>query len=128
MAKLCTDKNQSHRLEKMGVTGADMFGTDNGGAANFPICASDGEVHYYKAWSLPALIDLLPDVIWTENKLGKWFYSYHILKDQVEYGSHTESSTWSVMISSPQGELVDAVFFMLCWLVENGHLKFNKED
>ena len=124
MAKTCTNYKQIDRLVELGfdLSTTDMFCTEDGGASNFPICSSDGEKHYREAWSLGALLGLLPEVIKSEGKYGWSFYSLHIMKEQVEYGCWTERGTWSVMISSPQGELVDAAFHLLCWLVDNGYL------
>lgn len=124
MAKICADEEQAKRLREMGFTGADMYCTPDGGAANFPICSSEGESDYSETWSLPALIKLLPESITYLDGYGRCFFLIRIIKeDRVEYHPlRTSDILIKPVLSSPKGELVDAVFLMLWELLDKGCL------
>ena len=96
MAKTCTDYKQIDRLVELGfdLSTTDMFCTEEGGASNFPICSSDGEKYYREAWSLAALLQLLPEVIKSEGKYGWSFDSLHIMQ---EHGRMPAADCWSLL-------------------------------
>ena len=88
------------------------------------------------AWSLAALMNLLPSEFTTENELGKYKYEIKIRKykftdnvdvHQIAYGNykwHEDGScSWKDMINTGEKEeLLDAAFDMVCWLKENNKI------
>lgn len=139
--KVSTSIEQGERLLALGIdpdTTADMVWKHERDGEEYKVCPIDGRYHKglfadrYKytrpAWSLGALLRLLPDVIRTENSLGKWFYTLHILKDRIEYGSRSDDGSWSAMISDSEENLIDAACNILCWLAANKFLEQGKED
>jgi hypothetical protein len=91
---------------------------------------------YIPAWSLTALMNLLPSEFTIENKFGKYTYEikirkYNLIEDvnlyQIAYGNYKiyedGSSSWKDMINTGEREeLLDAVFDMIVWLKENGKI------
>lgn len=88
------------------------------------------------AWSLTALLKLLPSEFTTENNFGKYKYEIKIRKYkltdnvdiyQIAYGNykwHEDGSySWKDMINTGEKEeLLDAAFEMIVWLKENEKL------
>ena len=84
------------------------------------------------AWSLAALLNVLPNEIITDNRF-ECHYQIDICKYdgydnttlyQIAYGNNRGSSgSWHDMINTGEKEnLIDAVFQMICWLKENKKL------
>ena len=69
-------------------------------------------------WSLGALIDIMPCVICNETGCA----ALRIHKDSIYHVFYKTSSrigeTWCSKVN-----LIDAVFQMVCWLLENGYIK-----
>lgn len=157
MAKICTSIEQSKKLLELGVDVniADMtyvsmkdygentyhltvgktdidWAKDELGNLNW----NDVYEKYIPAWSLSALMNLLPSEFTTENEFGKYKYEIKIRKykfvdnvdiHQIAYGSykwHEDGGyTWSDMINTGEKEdPIDAVFEMVCWLKENNKI------
>lgn len=153
MNKICTDIPQSKKLIELGidVNTADMYymyrhweideettgkqsdasigldldfyyGTDNGKT-----------YHYIPAWSLTALMRLLPSVFTVKGEHSESKYEidirkYALSRDadiyQIAYGNyrwHDDGScSWSDMFNTGQREeLIDAAFEMIVWLKKN---------
>ena len=140
--KAYTDIEQSKKLSKLQIEGADMArcGGENvimtdyiSTKKKFSVC---GELTITPCWSLAALINLLPSEFTTENKFGTFKYTIRIRKykltedidiHQIAYGNYKYyedgSSSWKDMINTGEKEeLLDAVFDMICWLKENNML------
>ena len=144
MNKICTDIKQSQKLIESGidVNTADMvyywFG-------NFELNDEWYELHLgtnrvndkdIPAWSLSALMNLLPSEFTEVGKYSTTKYEINIRKykltdevnlHQIAYGSykwHEDGGyTWSDMINTGEKEeLLDAVFEMVVWLKENNRL------
>lgn len=88
-------------------------------------------ISYFPAWSLSALMDLLPSQFDIPSKFGKVFTYYinirkYKLTDgvdlhQITYGNYGGSGfIWSDMINTGEYEtLFEAAYAMLVWLLEN---------
>ena len=106
MNKICTSQEQSQRLIELGF--------DRKSSDMFYWCGEDLRIGGYKAqseefdvsaWSLSALLELIPERIPGTKLVIKWDGSYYIegrdcLCDNA----------------------IDAAFEMVCWLKENGKL------
>ena len=110
MNKICTDIDQSKKLIELGinVNTADMFWltTDK---PRLHILVEDLEKYSRwdctPAWSLSALLELIPSTVFLYSKLVKWDGSYYI--------EHRE-----MLYDNP----IDAAFEMIVWLKENNKL------
>lgn len=103
MNKICTSLNQSKKLIKLRI--------DRKTSDMYYWCGEDLRIGGYKAqddkydipaWSLSALLELIPSTVFLYTKLVKWDENYYI--------EHKE-----MLYDNP----VDAVFEMVCWLKEN---------
>ena len=88
------------------------------------------------AWSLAALMNLLPSEFTEKGKYSETTYKIDIRKYaltegvdlyQIAYGNYKfhedGNSSWKDMINTGEKEdLIDAVFQMICWLKENNKL------
>lgn len=138
MNKICTNIEQSKRLIELGVdvNTADMFWDLLDGDKldeKIPNCYPDrfdiSNEKFVLAWSFTALIDLLPSDFDSEGKLGKFNYQVHMRKYrfiedinlyQIAYGNYGQNGSWKDMINTGEHEeMIDAVFEMVCWLLEN---------
>lgn len=143
MCKICTSIEQSKKLIELGidVNTADMYYPNRVGIDNYalPIEWKNGLSllsQEIPAWSLTALMNLLPSEFTTENEFGKYKYEIKIRKYkladnvdiyQIAYGNYKwyedGSHSWKDMINTGEKEeLLDAAFDMICWLKENGKL------
>ena len=159
MNKICTSIEQSKKLIELGidVNTADMrYGYI--APYDFSDRMYDGgydEVPYPKdflkknlnfseneydeelpAWSLVALMNLLPSEFTEKGKYSKTTYEivirkYALTDDvdlyQIAYGNYKfyedKNRSWKDMINTGEKEdLLDAAFEMICWLKENGKL------
>ncbi len=136
MTKICTSIEQSKELLELGidVNTADMHYQW--------YSETESALHVGKgskklnadcpAWSLSALMSLLPSDFTREGKFGTFTYEIHIRKyrltadidvHQIAYGNYGSSGTWSDMINTGEYEnLIDAAFKMVVWLKENNVL------
>lgn len=146
MNKICTSLEQSQKLIELGIDTktADMYHAPD---ANIivaePYITKAGDetlIPAYKgaipAWSLTALLKLLPSEFTTENEFGKYKYEIKIRKykltddadiHQIGYGNYkwheNGSCSWKDMINTGEKEeLLDAAFDMICLLLENKKL------
>ena len=143
MNKICTSLEQSKKLIELGinVNTADMLWT-----YDFVVSDINGlnvisnllkpEENDIPAWSLTALMNLLPSEFTEVGKYSTTTYKIKIRKYkftdevdlyQIAYGSYTfhedGSSSWKDMINTGEKEnLIDAAFQMLVWLKENNKL------
>ena len=133
--KSYTDLEQSKVLAKMlPIESADMYWDyDVQKHEDYPMIMDDQFDNLcIPAWSLAALLDVLPNEIITDNRF-ECHYQIHIRKYdgydnttlyQIAYGNNRGSSgSWHDMINTGEKEnLIDAVFQMICWLKENKKL------
>ena len=140
MNKICTSQEQSKKLIELGIdkTTDDMFwdtlSTKNPEAQvdNHHLVDEYDDEHRVPAWSLSALMNLLP----SEFEYFETTYKINIRKYvsidnveiyQVAYGNYRwyedGSCSWLDLINtSEKEELIDAVFQMVVWLLENKKL------
>lgn len=128
--KICTDVEQSKKLLELGidVKSADMFWlvTDK---PRLHVLTEDlskyANWENYPAWSLSALLNLMPAEIQTKESIEP--YTLMLFKTQetsyqVEYGYRAPMTVgwlnaWYEVKCGT--DLVDATFEMVCWLKEN---------
>lgn len=151
MNKICTDISQSKKLIELGIdiNTADLTVIDlpiqNGDRFKFinnklpgDIFPSitDGKSEKIPAWSLNALMNLLPSEFTEVGKYSTTTYKIKIRKYkftdevdlyQIAYGNYTfhedGNSSWKDMINTGEKEnLIDAAFEMLVWLKENNKI------
>ena len=144
MTKICTDIKQSKKLIELGIdiNTADMWYQYIGDSFKdgitkpiyFPMVMRDDPTEKdVPAWSLSNLMKLLPSEFTEVGKYVTTTYKLDIRKFkltdgvdlyQIAYGNrkvHEDgNSSWKDMINTGQKEeLTDAVFAMVCWLLEN---------
>lgn len=107
MNKICTSLEQSKKLIELGidVNTADMYWWPT--SLRYYIEAmDDGDFDetegHIPAWSLSALMELIPSNVFLYSRLVKWDESYYI-------------ETREMLYDNP----VDAAFEMIVWLLEN---------
>lgn len=127
MNKICTSIEQSKKLIELGldVNTADMFWDLLDGDEpdeKIPNCYWDRfDItinEFVPAWSLSALIELIPDKISINNES----YYLSFTKKSVEFRGPI---TWDGQKakSFEMDNILDAAFEMVCWVINNGHLK-----
>ena len=144
MNKICTTVKQSKKLIELGidVNTADMrymyrhweidentVGAQSdasiGFDSDFYYGADNGKTyHYIPAWSLSALLELIPpyleefkdgiDFGFSKSMNGKWYSAHYIQLDNSGLVTFHKTVTGDTS--------VDAVFEMIVWLKENGKL------
>ena len=127
MNKICTSIEQSKKLIELGldVNTADMFWDLLDGDEpdeKIPNCCWDRfDItinEFVPAWSLSALIELIPDKI----SINSESYYLSFTKKSVEFRGPI---TWDGQKakSFEMDNILDAAFEMVCWVINNGHLK-----
>ena len=141
MNKICTDIEQSKKLLELGINvkTADMFWytlfakKPEAQVNNHHFIDEYDDEHRVPAWSLSVLMNFLPSEFTEKGEYSETTYRIDIRKyaltddvniHQIAYGNyhwHDDGShSWSDMINSGEKEdLLDAVFQMVCWLLEN---------
>ena len=156
MNKICTNIKQSKKLVELGIdiNTADMYymyrhweidentvgaqsDANIGFDLDFYYGADNGKTyHYIPAWSLSALMNLLPSEFTEVGKYSTTIYEikirkYNLIEDvnlhQIAYGNYKiyedGSSYWKDMINTGEKEdFLDACYEMVCWLKENGKI------
>lgn len=81
-------------------------------------------IHVY---TIQDILDMLPIEI--EKPDGYYFLSIDRLRNYwfISYIIYVKNSIKYMMIVD-EPELIDAAYSMLCWCIENGYVKTNKED
>ena len=150
-SKICTTIDQCKKLLNLGIdiNTADLTVTNlplqDGSRFDFICCKlpndtfpsiTNGKSEKIPAWSLTALMNLLPSEFTEVGKYSTTKYEIHIRKykftddtdlHQIAYGNYKiyedGSSSWKDMINTGEREeLLDAVFDMIVWLKENGKI------
>lgn len=127
MNKICTSIEQSNKLIELclDVNTADMFWDLLDGDEpdeKIPNCCWDRfDItinEFVPAWSLSALIELIPDKI----SINDESYYLSFTKKSVEFRGPI---TWDGQKakSFEMDNILDAAFEMVCWVINNGHLK-----
>lgn len=135
MDKICTDIEQSQKLIELGI--------DRKTSDLYYWCHSDLRIGGYRAqdeeldipaWTLSALIKMLPSEIYGETIYGDTITykvdirKYKLTEDvdlhQIAYGNYKwyeeGNYSWKDMINTGEKEsLLDAAFEMIVWLKEN---------
>lgn len=129
--KICTSIEQSNKLLSLGLdpSTADMFyATEFGTLIAEPPYKVKGHepcIPFTPAWSLTALLELMPVCIDDDN------YFLVIEKDEtylnkpvwrVSYKHYIKEDT----VMKRNAPLINVVFETVCWLIEQGHIKVNK--
>lgn len=140
--KAYTDIEQSKKLLELGVDAntADMYWWSSG-KRYYIEAMDDGDFNeeegHIRAWSLTALLELIPSEIYGETIYGDTitykvdFRKYKLTDDvdlyQIAYGSIKfdvdGQHSFKDMVNTGQKEdPIDAAFQMVCWLKENGKI------
>ena len=88
-------------------------------------CYESASLHQIPTFTLQDILDLLPKVILNDKYKGKLC---------IEYNEHNNEWIMSykelsvIVFYSHDENLIDAAYEMLCWCIENGYVKTNKED
>jgi hypothetical protein len=141
--KSYTDIEQSKKLaEILPLESADMhwqYIEEDNGQLQWFCFLKDFSINQHStvsAWSLAALMNLLPSEFTEKGKYSETTYQIDIRKYaltddidiyQIAYGNYKfyedGNSSWKDMISTSQKEnLLDVAFEMICWLKENNGL------
>ena len=126
MSNLCTSRNQSETLMGLGidVQTSDMCYMSYKVLATGYLRTIDvlgDNVDLFPAWSLSALVDLMPERITIGDKDHYEYYYLGLKKKAVVY---TGPITWDGQKSKmfARDNLIDAAFEMICWLLRNKKL------
>lgn len=131
MNKICTSQEQSKKLIELGinVNTADMMWDDWSlidegwklSVGYYPEIEKDYGRKCYPAWSLTALLELIPpylgefkdgiDFGFSKAMNGKWYSAHYIKFNDNGLASFNKTVTGDTAI--------DAAFEMVCWLLEN---------
>lgn len=137
MSKQVLSIEQMHHLQELGLDTSnammcyrrrtrDFRGEEKVGrwslAINQPIIVSNFETYNeVPAFTLQDILDLLP------SEIGDAYL--HVDKESVSYEIMTCYSYDGNLKSFSNSEnLIDAAYEMLCWCIENGYVKTNKEN
>ena len=150
-SKICTTIDQCKKLLDLGIdiNTADLTVTNyplqDGSRFHFVCCKlpndtfpsiTDGKSEKIPAWSLSALMDILPSEFTEVGKYSTTIYEikirkYNLIEDvnlhQIAYGNYKwhedGNSSWKDMINTGEKEdLLDAAFEMIVWLKENNKI------
>ena len=139
MNKICTSIEQSKKLIELGIdiNTADMSYQHFTPDVYIPQLYEQDEEDDIPAWSLTALLGLIPSEIYGETIYGDTitykvdFRKYKLTDDvdsyQIAYGSIKfdvdGQHSFKDMVNTGQKEdPIDAAFQMVCWLKENGKI------
>ena len=131
MTRGYTTIEQSRKLIELGLdpSTADMFyATEFGTIIAEPPYEVEGHepcVPFTPAWSLTALLELMPTCINDDNDFLVIEKDETYLNEpiwRVSYKHYIEEDA----IMEREASLMDAVFETVCWLIEQGHIKVNK--
>lgn len=137
--KAYTDIEQSKKLAKiLPPESADMhwqYIEEDDGQLQWFCLPKDFSINQYNtvsAWSLAALINLLPSEITVVEEYLTTQYDIRIRKYkvtdemdvcQIAYGNYGSSGSWYDMINTGEKEsLLDASFEMICWLKKEKYI------
>lgn len=127
---ICTTLRQSKKLIELGigVNTADMcYAEDISDLPTllaYPITDCDNLENKTPAWSLSALLELMPRSI-NSKKNGQTYLSFHRGYEDnwmIEY-SFDDIDRDYLEVKFEQRRSIDAAFQMICWLVENDYIK-----
>lgn len=117
---------QIKHLKKIGFDTSDgsmCFEWSESDSDNMVVVSLDADTnydYYRKTYTLPDILDKLPCFIGNEVlTIKKFADSYTCL--------YMEPYTRSIGNITEGKELIDAVYEMLCWCIENGYVKVGKE-
>ena len=118
MNEICTSPEQSQKLIELGidVNTADMCYLD-GDDNDYQV--KDGTLDYedIPAWSLSALSKFIPPSIMDDN--GN-VYKFYLSKDGINrWVAYYKSDNVSIHICEESYNMIDVIFEMVCWLLEN---------
>ena len=127
MSKICTSIEQSKKLIELGIDAktADMCFLDYNDLSIIDGVLEDTDL---PAWSLSALLKLLPECILRNDKSHKYMsyvpsYRWEITPSKIYYTDGNDIMDYASFGYGRNGvELIDAVFKMICYLKENERL------
>ena len=135
MSKQCLDVQQMQHLQELGLdtSNASMYWISYNGISisipsNFHLPTSDNDYVICDAYTFQDVLELLPkelkpanECYWLRIDLAdECIYYYHETIDLMERRDK--------VFSYYGEELIDAAYNALCWCIENGYVKTNKEE
>lgn len=130
MNKICTSIEQSQKLIELGigVKTADMFYRDNGVDVKLMWEHLPDVQVTNPAWSLTALLDLMPKVISimvSEHAAYRYELEWQFANDNsLRYVGNDGKCLIDIYSDHDDGwkDSIDTAFEMICWLKENGKI------
>lgn len=133
MSKICTDLEQSRKLLSLRIdkNTADMhyfsdgynpIKLDVGYSAENAKFYRGTENEYIPAWSLTALLKLMPKI-----KVATPILVNALLEEKYYCHYQGIGTFKEVYTTTFHEEPIDAAFEMVCWLLENGYIKKSKK-
>ena len=128
--KICTSIEQSKKLLELGLN-ADTADMGYNGVEN----RDTGRIWYDKypttmpnvdsipAWSLSALLELMPKHIFSEDRIKNYTPVLHIGEKNVVWYQHMNEFLHIEHADTP----IEAAYFMVIWLLENNYIKTEKK-
>lgn len=83
------------------------------------------------AFTLQDILDLLPSTIDTEttDEINEYWLEFGVSERNKSYWFvQYRSVDDKIYVNRDMGTLIDSAYEMLCWCIENGYVKTNKED
>ena len=93
--------------------------------SNFHLPTSDNDYVICNAYTLQDVLELLPATVLHERQIYELVIN--MCNESIEYVK-TSVSDVLVGLRFTQISLIDAAYSMLCWCIEQGYVKTNKED
>ena len=135
MNKICTSLEQSKKLIELGIDidTADMCyinGNPNIGflSEEYKMFGDNVLANYWPAWSLSALLDLMPKSICikqSEHSGYFYFLEWQFANDNsLRYVGHDRECLIDIYSDHDDNwkDSIDTAFEMICWLKENGKI------
>lgn len=139
MSKQCLDIEQMQHLKELGLDTSNasaLYCIDNETGEkqlmwNEQVEETDKDDEYFRivpAYTLQDILDLLPNRIYDKEAFYLGCYDIMIDEHDICYakwcGTEIESTYVEIEIKD---NLIDAAYEMLCWCIENGHIKTAKQ-
>lgn len=118
---------QMKHLKELGLDTSDAsmcFEWNESDSDNMVVTSMDADTnydYYYGTYTLQDILNKLPCFI------GNQVFTIHKLAD-IYTCLYIELYTRSFINITEGEELIDAVYDMLCWCIENGYVKIGKEE
>lgn len=135
MSKQCLDIEQMQHLKELGVDISKAYWSrvvrlkEDSDSKSIPVSSNDSglcliteNVEKIPIFTLQDILDLLPTTVDDDYRL-------YIDKGLVLWAvGYVDAVSEEIYEDFRQRDLIDAAYEMLCWCIENGYIKTNKEE